>query len=765
MAQYDVDLRDYWRILRKRKFTIIFMVLAVGITSYGAAKLKEPIPLYEATSSVKIERSATMIGGFGRGALFGADESIMTQAFIIRSFPVMVHTAKMIGWLPKDIDQRKIRETKSHLSVVTRLKGMCRTEIESGTNIINIIVTARKREESAFLANAVANAFRDYNINERNRQTTDAQAFIETQLNRVWERLDESEKKLKNFEETYSLTGLSAQTSNIINRIAAMESTLEKVQAEKKALASILEKIESGPEGQESLSGALFDQFESRRLQEMSNRLSTLLQKKEGLLVDFTEKHPDVIDVKDQITVLMGDITKEADDLLVNLAKQEKKLSEKLTRLKQENRNIPEKALQLARLEREVRLQESLYQQLKSRHQEIQIQVSGRIEEVTVVRPALVPASPTNLPSKIMIVGTGIVLGLIIGVVLSFVLETMDTSIGTIEDVEALLGVPVQGLIPFLDAHIKEDDPKKDTDLPGSGRTRYLVTHYDPKSLAAESFRSLRANLQFIKRDKNEKAFMVTSSFIQEGKTFNTINMALSMAQSGEKVLLIETDLRKPAIFKMFGISRSPGLTDYVLGNYQWKEVVNTITDIMLGDFDIEEILRTQGLDNLHIMTAGTIPPNPSEIIRSTRFQQFLKEAKEAYSFIFLDAPPVLPVADATEIAPNADGVLLVYKVGQIGRGVLKRAKASLDHVSANIAGIILNNLKPEIGPDYFKYQTQYYYGRDKKESIDRAPFYVQQWEKVSKYYRKHAKYMRRAALVISIMLLIVGIFWKAFHF
>ena len=764
MAQYDVDLRDYWRILRKRKFTIIFMVLAVGITSYGAAKLKEPVPLYEATSSVKTEKSASMMGGFGQAGFFGAGENIMTQAFIIRSFPVMVHTAKMIGWLPKDISQEKIRENKSYLSVVTRLKGMSRTDIETGTNIINIIVTSRKREEAAFLANSIANAFRDYNIKERNRQTIDAQAFIETQLNRVWDRLNQSEEELKNFQETYSLAGLSTQTSNIINQIAAMESNHEKILAQKRELASALEKMKADPDSPDAIKGSLFSQFENRRLQDMDSKLSVLLQKKEGLLVDFTARHPDVIDVQDQIKLLLADIETESGLLLKNLIKQEKTLSEKLANLKQENRNIPEKALQLARLQREVRLQESLYQQLKSRHQEIQIQISGRIEEVTVVRPALVPSSPTNLPSKMMIVGTGIVLGLIIGVVLSFLLETMDTSIGTIEDVEALLGVPVQGLIPFLDTHIKEAE-QKGADPSGTGRTQYLVSHYDPKSLAAESFRSLRANLQFIKRDKNEKAFMTTSSFIQEGKTFNSINIALSMAQSGEKVLLIETDLRKPVIFKAFGISRSPGLTDYVLGNYQWKEVINSITDIMLGDFDIEEILRTQGLDNLHIMTAGTIPPNPSEIIRSGRFQEFLKEAREEYSFIFLDSPPILPVADATELAPNADAVLLVYKVGQIGRGVLKRAKASLDNVNANIAGVILNNVRPEIGPDYFKYQTQYYYGRDKKESVEREPFYVQQIEKASKYYKKYAKYLRRGALILSIGLLIVGMFWKEFNF
>ena len=203
----------------------------------------------------------------------------------------------------------------------------------------------------------------------------------------------------------------------------------------------------------------------------------------------------------------------------------------------------------------------------------------------------------------------------------------------------------------------------------------------------------------------------MTSSFVQEGKTFNVVNLALSMSQAGKKVLLVEADLRKPIIHKMFGIKRVPGLTDYILGNYAWKEIRHTITDVMLGDFELEEILRTPGLDNLHIIPAGTSPPNPAEILRSERFKDFLKEAYKQYDMIFIDAPPVLPVADASQVAPLVDGVLIVYTVGKIGRGVLKRAKISLDTVGGKVEGIILNNVKPEVGPDYFKYHTQYYYG------------------------------------------------------
>ena len=270
----------------------------------------------------------------------------------------------------------------------------------------------------------------------------------------------------------------------------------------------------------------------------------------------------------------------------------------------------------------------------------------------------------------------------------------------------------------------------------------------------------MRTNLQFLSKERKDKSILVTSSFVQEGKTFNVVNIALSIAQAGEKVLLVEADLRKPTIHATFGLTKEPGLTDYVLGNYDWKEVVNNITDVMLGDFEIEEILKTPGLDNLHVITAGTNPLNPSEILRSARFREFLKEAYQEYKFIFFDAPPIMPVADASEIAPLLDGVILVYKVGKIGRGVLKRAKMSLDNVNAKVLGVVLNNVRPDVGPDYLKYQTQYYY---EPPPLDRN---VGVWvkgavRKVKRRFTFRRKYFRLMVLIVAIALLLLGIFWK----
>ena len=269
------------------------------------------------------------------------------------------------------------------------------------------------------------------------------------------------------------------------------------------------------------------------------------------------------------------------------------------------------------------------------------------------------------------------------------------------------------GIVPLLEG---TEDVKKNGNKhrePERTRTRDLVTHFKPGSMGSEAFRALRTNLQFLRLDTKGKTYLITSAFVQEGKTVNAINLALIMAQAGNKVLLVDADLRKPLVHKYYGLPIGPGLTDYVLGNYHWKEVTNTISDIMLGDFGIDDILQTPGMDTLHIVTAGTKPPNPSEILTSHRFKEFLKEVGDMYDFIFIDAPPVMPVADASDIATLTDGVILVYMTGKIGRGVLRRVKANLENVDAKLTGVILNKVKSDAGPEYYQYHSYYYYGNE----------------------------------------------------
>ena len=342
-----------------------------------------------------------------------------------------------------------------------------------------------------------------------------------------------------------------------------------------------------------------------------------------------------------------------------------------------------------------------------------------KLDEVKIVKPAIEPALPINPPKTGTNTILGTVLGLILGVVFAFLIETFDTSIAAIEEVEQFLGVHVLGVIPFVSVEeiktLLGDDPNVSLDEAKLRRYARLAAHFVPASTLSESYKALRTSLNFVCTENNLKTNLFTSSSPGEGKTSIVVNLAITMAQIGQKVLLIDGDLRRPIISKLFGIEQIPGLTDVILGNYKWNTVVRSVTDLMMGSMSIEEITKTPGLDNLHIITSGTYSPSPSEIINSRAIGEFMNNVRKEYDMVLIDAPPVLAATDAALWSSRVDGTAIVYQVGKIARGALRRSKVSLENLKANVIGVVLNGLKAEISPD-FGYQDYYYYyyGREK---------------------------------------------------
>jgi capsular exopolysaccharide synthesis family protein len=339
----------------------------------------------------------------------------------------------------------------------------------------------------------------------------------------------------------------------------------------------------------------------------------------------------------------------------------------------------------------------------------------------------------------------GAFIGFIFGVVMAFVRETMDTSIGTIEDVEGFIGVPVVGVIPFMGTEQIKDTllKKKSTEMSEEvlELNARLVSHFAPKSTIAESYRALRTGVEFIAAERQMKIIAIASSSMREGKTTIACNLAMASAQIGKKVLLIDTDLRKPMVNVMFGIEREPGLSDVILGNYNWDEVIKTDTDIMMGKMGMQDITTTApGIDNLNILTSGLLPPNTSELLNSSKMSEILSQVEGSYDIVLLDCSPVLPTTDAVIVSAKAEGVIMVYQVGQVARGALKRAKAQLENSRANVIGVVLNGLKPETGKDYKDYGYYgYYYGYGSEEEKTREPWY-KRWFKMPKITDKLLK-------------------------
>jgi capsular exopolysaccharide synthesis family protein len=239
----------------------------------------------------------------------------------------------------------------------------------------------------------------------------------------------------------------------------------------------------------------------------------------------------------------------------------------------------------------------------------------------------------------------------------------------------------------------------------------HLITLFEPKSPVAEAYRTLRTNLEFARVKKEGNTFLITSATLQEGKSTTVANLAITMAQLGKNTLLVGANLRRPVLYKMFGLDMEPGLTNVMLGTVEWRDAVKSLTDILTGRMMvIDDVLMAAGLDNLKILTCGAMPPNPAELIGSERMDEFIQEVRKEFDIVLFDAPPILPVTDSVILGSKVDGTILVYKVGKVARGMLKRAKAHLDAVGASVWGVILNDVKAEVSGTLVSY---HYYGEE----------------------------------------------------
>lgn len=307
------------------------------------------------------------------------------------------------------------------------------------------------------------------------------------------------------------------------------------------------------------------------------------------------------------------------------------------------------------------------------------------IENIQIIDGAQVPKNKTS-PRPALNMAIAGVLGLMIGVFLVFLLEYLDNTLKTEEDVERHLELPVIGAI-----HIIEDLETN------------LVTQKNPKSPIAEAFRTLRTNIQFSNIDKEMKTLVVTSSTLKEGKSTITANLAATIAENDKSVLLIDCDLRKPRVHKNFEISNLNGLTNIIMGDKKLSDIVYKYPEF----------------DKFHILTSGPIPPNPAELLGSKKMKKFLEGAKEEYDLIILDSPPIGLVTDSAVLSTIAEGVLLVGAVAEVEIELIKRSKDLLDRVNANIIGVVLNKI-PISGRSYYKYSYYQHDGYYDQESLEK---------------------------------------------
>ncbi|MGR3302274.1 MAG: GumC family protein [Candidatus Scalindua sp.] len=728
MAQYELNLRDYTRILRKRKFIVIFSTVMLGFFSLFFAILIKPIPLYKATSSVKVDASTTMAGLYIETITYSDADTLETQSAIITSIPVVELVARDMGLIDKEIPSEEVRNDPELLNIVLELKGKISTFVEGETNIININAVSEDPKYSQTIANSTARMFQYANIMEKNRRNIDAKKFIEARLEEVGDRLRTAQGRLKALRQEKRFVTMEIHIAQTVRRLEEAEIKHKEVKKRLEDVELLIEHLNVQRSLPKEKTEGFYAETINPIFSSLNNRLAELQSRRDILLLDYTKNHPEVQRIDLEIDNTTENMLKNLTGDKEKLKEIEKLTAEEMKEQTAEYRSLPEIGFDLADIEMDIQNNQFLFAQLESKHQDVLIQEAEKIQEITIIRPALEPTVPVNPPTTIATTAVGTIIGFILGVVMAFVRETVDTSIGAIEDIEAFLGVPVVGIIPFMGAEEIMDTllQKKDLEQPEEilELNARLVSHFAPKSTMAESFRAMRTGIEFIISDRKLKCLSFTSTTMREGKTTIISNFAMTMAQIGKKVLLVDGDMRKPMINRVYGIEREPGLSDVILGNYNWDEVIKTDTDIMMGEMGMEDITTTApGINNLNIITSGLIPPNSTELLNSAKMSEILSQMKEAYDIVLIDTTPVLPSTDAVVLAAKVDGVVLVNQVGQIARGALKRAKAQLDNAKANIIGVVLNGLKPETGREYKDYGYYgYYYSYGAEEEFQ--PWY-----------------------------------------
>ncbi|HEX6940747.1 MAG TPA: polysaccharide biosynthesis tyrosine autokinase [Longimicrobiales bacterium] len=581
------------------------------------------------------------------------------------------------------------------------------------------IVIARYESPDTALVHQVLNKLAEVFIAQRQQiQKTQARStvdFLREQIDTMTAQLTAAEEALRRFREGAQVVSLETEASAQVQQLAELQAQRNAYDAERAALAALLEEVRSAP------AGAAGEPSPFRRLMgfpsllrnqaasELLRSLAEVENQRANLLRTLTMQHPDVQILTGRIRELENQLRSIAVTYLQGLTNQVASLDATLARFGDQLAEIPAKEVQFARLKRQTVVLEEIYTLLQTRLKEAEIAQAVDDPTVRVVDPAVRPLEPIR-PRTLLNLALGAVLGLMLGVGIAFLREFMDTTVHTREDVQEATGAPVLGLIPRIRAGAVSANG---TGGPRAARARghdapqqleaRLVTGHDPRNPVSEAYRSLRTNITFSRLEQAPKTLVFTSPTPGEGKSTTSANLAITLAQQGLKVLLVDADLRRGVLNSVFHTQREPGLSNVLLGTRSFEEAKERVH---LGESG-----------TLDFLASGTFPPNPAELLGSARMRALLERLEAEYDAIILDAPPLNVVTDAALLGTNADGVIIVARAGRTEKAALSFAVEQLRNVRAGVLGAVLNDIDYKRDARYsgkygsYGYYYQYYYG------------------------------------------------------
>lgn len=706
------DPRYYLRVISRRKWLIllVFALCSAGATLYTTRQPKvyaSQISLIIDPREPRFLDSQIQDVNSEAGNYYWANkEYLETQYKIIQSRAVSQRVVEKLG-LASDpeflrltkVDEAKRAELMSRMDAVAMVQGKIRVEPVKESRVSLIKIEDSDPNRAALLANEVAQAYIDEGMSQKLKLTENASKWLDERREGLSDSARASELALYNYRKQADVlaTSIDDRASMVSEKLQETNKALTDVQlkiAGFKARVSAIRGVQASQGSDDRLwAEALPAARENLQLTKYKDRVLALRVECTDLSTRYLDEHPKLLECREKSATAEKEFARELSNLVISTEAELKEALEKEKNLKAlfeqarlEAFEVEKKKLELDQLKSEADSNKRQYEVVFKRLKDIELSGMLRTSNVRVLdaaRPSLKPVRP-NVPQGILM---GVIGGLVLGLGLALLLELLDSSVTSQSDIEERLGLTFLGFVPSI------PDTEKGA--------RDLHIHREPKSLIAECTRAIRTNLLFMSPDKPFKRIVVTSSGPQEGKSTTAINLGITMAQSGSRVLVVDTDMRRPRLHKAFGVSNEVG-----------------VSSLIVGEAKLEDTIKSTDVPGLFVMPCGPVPPNPAELLHAQAFGELLAKVSERFDRVILDTPPVGAVADAVVLSTQVDGVVVVLKAGQTNRDVAKRTVRALKDVKANLYGAVLNDVDlqgSKYGDYYYGYAYRYYGEGDKK--------------------------------------------------
>jgi capsular exopolysaccharide synthesis family protein len=673
------------------------MFALVSLTAIVTFRTK---PVYEATARVEVEAELPPIQSlqdlYRNDTGYTDDAFLQTQVNVLKSENLAWRTVQQLGLGEKAVSSAgnggaTVSPAEVQNELIGSFLGHLRVTLMRDSRMIEVIIDSTDPQLAAREANALVNNYIEYNFHQKYDATRQASGFMEQQLDELKAKVEKSQQAMVDYERKNLIVDLGDKQSVVEQRLAAMSQDLTSAQNERMQKQSLWELVNSN-DSEAAL--ATQDQL----LQSLTEKYAALREEYVDAVGQYGPNFPKVKRLQDQLNEIQSlterqrkrIVTRIHDDYTAALGR-ERLVSAAVAHEKEEVGKLSQLSIEHNLLKREFETNQQLYSSLLQHLKDATVSAGLRATNIHLVDSALVPSSPVR-PRRVYNITLSLVLGLVLGITLALVIESMDTSIKSAEDLERILGVPTLSVIPIARTSWLKIGGEKTK--PQEGGVESIVLKH-PTSSLAESYHILRTAILLSTAPRPPQALLVTSAQPGEGKTCTAVNVAIGLAQRGVPVVLVDADMRRPSI------GRALGFTGNGAG----------LSTILSGSHTIDEALRPYDpVPNLWVLPAGPEAPNPADLLSSPTMAKVLEDLRERFTHVVVDSAPLLLVTDATILSGMVDGTLLVVESGVMARRGLVRAYRILESSGGRILGGVLNKWDAR-SEGYYAYYGSYYRG------------------------------------------------------